>query len=144
MFANMVEGGAQAVHRGDGFVDTYSQLYTSVYGQVNWVGVNTPLPSEFVKAWDEKTINIVGFEFDAIRGPSITEPCVNNVTAISTCKETRVPAWEQVRAAAAAAAAAAAQPRSLPPPAPADTARSPPRSTTTTSATPCPARAPRW
>ena len=41
-------------------------------------------------------MNIVGYEFDAVRvDAGVDHPCVNNVTAHSDCKTTSVPAWEQ-------------------------------------------------
>ena len=42
-------------------------VYTSLYGQVNWNGFSIALPEEIVKAWENRTMNVVGYEFDAIR-----------------------------------------------------------------------------
>lgn len=84
------------VHRGDDYFEVYSDVYTSKYSQVNWNGFVIPLPKEVIDKWENRTMNIVGYEFDAIRskaGPD--HPCVNNVTAHSTCEETSVPAWER-------------------------------------------------
>ena len=74
----------------------YSPVYTSLYGQVNWNGFTIELPKEITDAWENRTMNIVGYEFDAIRSVAgVDHPCVNNITAHSDCKTTSVPAWEQ-------------------------------------------------
>ena len=71
-------------------------MYTSLYGQVNWNGFTIELPEEITDAWENRTMNIVGYEFDAIRSVAgVDHPCVNNITAHSDCKTTSVPAWEQ-------------------------------------------------
>jgi hypothetical protein len=84
------------VHRGDDYFEVFSPVYKSQYGQVNWDGFSINLPSEIVKAWENRTMNIVGYEFDAVRSVGgIDQPCTNNVTAHSDCKTASVPAWEQ-------------------------------------------------
>jgi hypothetical protein len=77
-------------------LQVYSPVYTSLYGQVNWNGFTIELPKEITDAWENRTMNIVGYEFDAIRSVAgVDHPCVNNITAHSDCKTTSVPAWEQ-------------------------------------------------
>jgi len=37
-------------------------MYKSRYGQVNWDGFTVALPTDIVKAWKGKVMNIVGYE----------------------------------------------------------------------------------
>ena len=92
-FANPTKDKA-AVHRGDDYFEVFSPVYTSKYGQVNWDGFSIPLPQEIVDAWDNRTMNVVGYEFDAVRKVG-GGACTNNITAHSDCETTSVPAWEQ-------------------------------------------------
>ena len=92
-FANPTKN-SPTTHRGDDYFEVYSPVYTSQYGQVNWDGFSIKLPQEIVDAWENRTMNIVGYEFDAIRKVG-GGACNNNVTAHSSCKETSLKAYEQ-------------------------------------------------
>ena len=92
-FANPTKN-SPTTHRGDDYFEVYSPVYTSQYGQVNWDGFSVKLPQEIVDAWENRTMNIVGYEFDAIRKVG-GGACVNNITAHSSCEETSLKAYEQ-------------------------------------------------
>ena len=93
MFANPTKD-SPTTHRGDDYFEVYSPVYTSQYGQVNWDGFSIKLPQEIVDAWENRTMNIVGYEFDAIRKVG-GGACVNNITSHSSCEETSLKAYEQ-------------------------------------------------
>jgi hypothetical protein len=92
-FANPTKN-SPTTHRGDDYFEVYSPVYTSQYGQVNWDGFSIKLPQEIVDTWENRTMNIVGYEFDAIRKVG-GGACVNNITAHSSCEETSLKAYEQ-------------------------------------------------
>merc|ERR1719326_1925530 len=70
------------MHRGSNYFEVTSPVIESLYSQVNFDAHQVALDPAFVKKYDGKTINIVGYEFDMVRKNSKGE-------------DESVPAWEQ-------------------------------------------------
>ena len=80
------------------YVDVYTPVIASLYSQVQWSTHAVAFPADFVKEFDGKVVNFVGYEFDIVRPKDpTTKPCVSSTSDNPVeCERTSVPSYEQV------------------------------------------------
>ena len=93
--ANMPNRSLTLSERSGGkYVDVYTKVIASLYSQVNWDVHDVAFPADFVKEYDGRVVNIVGYEFDIVRPAGA--PCVSSSSANPVpCERTSVPSYEQ-------------------------------------------------
>lgn len=78
------------------YVDVYTPVIASLYSQVQWSTHAVAFPADFVKEFDGKVVNFVGYEFDIVRPKDPSKPCVSSTSDNPLeCERTSVPSYEQ-------------------------------------------------